>query len=419
MPKKSRAQIKVMPAQMQKKNKKKEMTRLGLALRTLGGLGGGAIGNFIGQGSAGSSLGTSLAASLSKWLGAGDYRVSANTIVQRSLNGSDSIPAMHNTGQSITVRHKEFLGEIRGSTGFTVQQEFPLNPGLNTTFPWLNDIAKKFQEYRVKGMVFHYVPTSGSAVSTTNPALGSVMLQTTYRASDTAPNSKVEMLNEYWSSEACPCEAFAHPIECDPKENPFSTQYVRGGLIPPTDNILMYDLGKTFVATSGMPATGNVVGDLWVTYEIELRKPVLNSSVAESQEWAKWSGLAPTNSSMFGTTTIVNTGNLPIAITGNVVSFPKGAVGRWLFTYYCTNASDFIGTNFAAAATLANCSPAFIDATQTAAHKGSTLVGADSSGAYMLQGITITDPAVIATATFSVNFGSNAPIAANLVITQM
>jgi len=415
MPKKTRNTVLVAKAT----KKKKEMTRLGSALRALGGLGGGALGSFIGQPAMGTSLGTSLAASLSKWLGSGDYAVSSNSIVQRTLNGSDSIPAMHNTGQSITVRHKEFLGEIRGSTTFTVQQEFSLNPGLSTTFPWLNDIAKKFQEYRVKGMVFHYVPTSGSAVSTTNPALGSVMLQTTYRASDTAPASKVEMLNEYWSSEACPCEAFAHPIECDPKENPFSTQYVRGGLIPATDNILMYDLGKTFVATSGMPATGNVVGDLWITYEIELRKPVLNSSVSESQEWAKWSGLAPTNSSMFGTTTIVNTGNLPISITNNVVTFPKGAVGRWLFTYYANPLTDFTGTNLASAPTLVNCFPAFIDATATAAHKGSQLSGADAGGCYMLQGISIVDPAVVATVTFSINFGTNNASSAHLVITQM
>jgi len=415
MPKKTRNTVLVAKAT----KKKKEMTRLGSALRALGGLGGGALGSFIGQPAMGTSLGTSLAASLSKWLGSGDYAVSSNSIVQRTLNGSDSIPAMHNTGQSITVRHKEFLGEIRGSTTFTVQQEFSLNPGLSTTFPWLSDIAKKFQEYRVKGMVFHYVPTSGSAVSTTNPALGSVMLQTTYRASDTAPASKVEMLNEYWSSEACPCEAFAHPIECDPKENPFSTQYVRGGLIPATDNILMYDLGKTFVATSGMPATGNVVGDLWITYEIELRKPVLNSSVSESQEWAKWSGLAPTNSSMFGTTTIVNTGNLPISITNNVVTFPKGAVGRWLFTYYANPLTDFTGTNLASAPTLVNCFPAFIDATATAAHKGSQLSGADAGGCYMLQGISIVDPAVVATVTFSINFGTNNASSAHLVITQM
>jgi hypothetical protein len=99
-------------------------------------------------------------------------------------------------------------------------------------------LAVKYQQYKIRGMVFHYVPTSGFAVSGTNPALGSVMIQTTYRAGDTPPTSKVEMLNEYWASEASPADPFCHPIECSPKENPFNVHYIRNAAIPDQNSLL-------------------------------------------------------------------------------------------------------------------------------------------------------------------------------------
>jgi hypothetical protein len=54
---------------------------------------------------------------------------------------------MHNTGQTVVIRHKEYLGEIRGSTTFTVQDALQINPGNARTFPWLSGVAVRFQEY--------------------------------------------------------------------------------------------------------------------------------------------------------------------------------------------------------------------------------------------------------------------------------
>lgn len=261
--------------------KAKQVTLLGQALRSLGGLGGGALGGFVGAPATGATVGTSLGAALSRWLGSGDYTVVTNSMVK----AGPVIPSMHSTGQSIIVRHKEFLGPVLGSVDFKVQQTYILNPGIAQTFPWLSRIAACFQEHTFKGAVFHYVPTSGVAISGTNPAIGSVMLQTSYRSTEAEPVSKMELLNEYWASESAPNETLAHPIECSPVENPFKVQYVRTGALTLGDTPLMYDLGKTFLATQGMPADNNPVGDLWVTYEIELRKPVVHSNVAPSQEY--------------------------------------------------------------------------------------------------------------------------------------
>jgi len=89
----------------------------------------------MGMPMAGSAAGSSLGAAVSKWLGAGDYSVGSNTIVTSSLKGSNGIPDMHRNDQSVVIRHKEYLGEVRSNTTFTVNQSFELNPGISTTFP--------------------------------------------------------------------------------------------------------------------------------------------------------------------------------------------------------------------------------------------------------------------------------------------
>lgn len=416
-----------MPKQQKKRVRKvatktKEMTRLGSALRALGGLGGTAIGGLIGMPSAGSSVGSNLGASLSRWLGSGDYTVDSNSIVTQTLKGTDSIPAMHKRGQGITVRHKEYLGSVKGSTGFLVQDVFALNPGSSRTFPWLADIASRFQEYTIKGLVFHYVPTSGTAVSGTNPALGSVMLQTSYRASDTDPASKVEMMNEYWASEAMTTEAFCHPIECAPTENPFKTQYVRTGLVPAGDNILFYDLGRTVLATMGQPASGNVIGDLWVTYEVELRKPVLSSAINSTTSSAAFSCLAPSTTSYFTLTNPTYTGTLPVSLLVRTLTFPKGAIGTFNVSIILIPTSVFTQVDWSSAPSYSNCAAMFLDAYQTFTFAVSAATnGGDSlTSVIYTTNVAITDPSLTASVTFpSLATLTGTALSCNVVISQI
>lgn len=380
------------------RQKPQEVTRLGYALRALGGLGGTALGGLVGQPGIGGGYGTGLGAMLSKWLGSGDYKISQNSIVKGALNGSASIPAMHNTGQSITIRHKEFLTEVKGSTTFQLQRFFMLQPGDSNTFPWLNGIAAKFQQYRIKGMVFHYVPTSGYAVSGTNPAIGSVMMQTTYRANDNAPVSKVEMLNEYWASEAAPTESFCHPIECSPNENPFSVHYVRTLPVPTADSPLMYDLGKTFIATSGMPATGNVVGDLWVTYEIELSKPVVTSSVSVDSVYSYITSTSPTTGSWFAAT--VYSGIMDMFAGANTITFPDGIVGSFLIMIRIVPSTVFTAIDLSGAPTLTNCIAGPVDSTGTTYNRSVIVAATSANSGYYVTSVVIKSPADRASVVF-------------------
>lgn len=378
-----------------------QTTLLGHALRSLGTAGGAAIGGYFGNPAAGGAVGNSLGASISKWLGSGDYAVSSNSIVGQTLKSSDSIPNMHRDGQSVIIRHKEYLGEVTANKSFTINNTFPLNPGLAQTFPWLSGVANRFQEYRFKGVVYHYVPSSGSLSTGTSNALGTVMLQTTYRSNDAVPASKVEMLNEYWASESVPSEPFCHPIECDPKENPFNIQYVRTQSVPTGDNQLIYDLGATHLATSGQQVDGVVLGDLWITYEVELKKPVVTSNVSTDITYVEQAFTGASGSNWFATPGS-SLGNLQLTYDGiRTLTFPKASVGTWILTFKFTASGTFSAFNATGVPTLANCSAFIVDPQTSATNEGMVIGGTSptTSDGFYITAITITDPALRATVT--------------------
>lgn len=343
-------------AKPKRAQKKTEVTRLGGLLRTLGGLGGSAVGSIIGMPASGGAVGTGLGASLSRWLGSGDYEVNKNSIVNK-LEMSGSVPEMHKSDQTVIIRHREFVTTINSSIGFAVQASLDINPGNYYLFPWLAGIASRFQEYKIRGMVYHYVPTSGSAVASTNAALGAVMLQTSYRASDSSPASKIEMLNEYNSNESVPCDAFCHPIECDPRENPFNIQYVRSNTTASVEDKLLYDLGTTHVAVQGCQTNGNPIGDLWVTYEIELKKPLVSSNIAQTVR-----SFSALTTSTFVTDIFAGTqttlGALPVTLSsGNTMTFARGVTGT--FTASLRFTSAWTSLTAWTAPVLTNCSYTF------------------------------------------------------------
>jgi hypothetical protein len=281
-----------------------------------------------------------------------------------------------------------------------VQRFFLLQPGDNNTFPWLAGIAAKFQQYRIRGMVFHYVPTSGYAVSGTNPALGSVMFQTSYRSNDNPPDSKVEMMNEYWACESAPADSLIHPIECSPKENPFSVHYVRNLDTPANDSPLMYDIGKTFIATQGMPANGNIVGDVWVSYEVELSKPVIRSSVSATVRDCSFYITGGTQESPFGANLSLASGQIMCTASGRTLTFPTGIVGTFLITVRLIPTTNFSYIDMSGSATRVNVEQAPSQGDGTVYNRTVAQVGSNINGAYYIMGARLSNPSVTGSITF-------------------
>jgi len=206
-------------------------------------------------------------------------------------------------------------------------------------------------------MVFHYVPTSGMSVASANTALGSVMFQTSYRATEAAPSSKIEMMNEYWASEGRPCDEICHPIECDPKENPFNIQYIRSSPLVPGENILMYDLGVTTIATTGQQENDRVLGDIWLSYEIELKKPRLTGANTETTRSLQiFSNTSVTQAAPFGQYKIESSIE-GVSTNNNVITFPPNFAGEYLLAWAYTGAASLGGFGLSYSSGISNVVP--------------------------------------------------------------
>lgn len=234
---------------------------------SLGGAPGAAIGNF---------LGGKLGHLVEKVTGFGEYQVSQNSILKGGMSPPQIVNSV-DTG-SVIVRHREYLGDILASTDFSVQS-FMINPGLSSTFPWLSSMANSFEQYRLRGMLFEFNSTSSDSIlsAATSTALGTVIMQTDYDVADNPPVSKREMLNCEFSSSAKPSVSFIHPIECKKSLSFQSILFTRGTLVTP-DNFdqRLYDFARFNIAVEGCQAAVGVLGELWVTYEMELFKQQFN-----------------------------------------------------------------------------------------------------------------------------------------------
>jgi hypothetical protein len=226
------------------------------------------------------------------------------------------------------------------------------------------------------------------------------MLTTSYRSNDAPPASKIELLNEYCSTEAVPSETFVHPVECDPKENPFNVQYVRSGDVPTGDSRLLYDLGITYLCTSGQQANDTVLGDLYVTYEIELKKPIVASNVTNTilSGSANYVGGVVPGSWFAGTTSIDRVGNYKWERTGNTLTFPRGSVGFFAVDVRISPNTTFTAGDLSSAPVLTNAIPAFI--TPGISYDRSVVAGATSCNSlYYRFAFLCVDPMAIVTAT--------------------
>ena len=209
--------------------------------------------------------------------GFGAYNLRHNSLVPEV----PSITNPHKEGAT-QVRHKEYIGDIivpHGSTGaFTIEYVLPLNAGMSDTFPWLSNIASNFTQWEMNGCLVEFVSQSGELNTSGSSALGNVMLSTNYDSVLPAFTNKQQMLNQEFSISVKPSVNGLHAIECANNQTTIPLLYTRTGAVPSTSSQQLYDLGVCYVAYEGIANTTGVdvvVGEVWITYDILLYKPLL------------------------------------------------------------------------------------------------------------------------------------------------
>jgi hypothetical protein len=230
---------------------------------------GGSVGGFFG-GKPGKWLGEQAGSWLGKITGLGDYKVQSNSLLTN--NGP---PLFKSQGTTI-ISHREFLADITGSTDFVIR-DYPINPGTVASFPWLSQVARRYEQYELLGIIYEYRGTSAIAVNSTNTALGQVVLSTMYNSAEPTFTNKREMEAYEFTTSCSPAENSIHPVECKSNRIFASNLYVRDQAVPPDADINTYDHGRFSLATVGMQAAA-VIGELWVSYHVKLIRPKLEST---------------------------------------------------------------------------------------------------------------------------------------------
>ena len=253
------------------------------------------LGQYLGNKNFGQEAGAYLGDKGSDWInkqarsigsmvtGRGAYNKTNNLIKSKMLNGVPQFSSSKDETGALTIRHREYVTDINATNALFEIRKFALNPGMASTFPWLSQIAASYDEYDMNGLIFTFVSTSQSS-NTANNSLGTVIMCTNYNASAPTFPNKVQMM-EYDSAQSARQDRNqSHGIECDPKKSSgFEILYIRNDTPAIGQDIKTYDLGNFQLATSsvmGSSALGTVypvqVGELWVTYNVTLRKPKLS-----------------------------------------------------------------------------------------------------------------------------------------------
>lgn len=289
---------------------------------------GGAIGGAFGK----PALGRALAEKASSIFGFGDYAISTNSLM-KAYDGSGILPKFHASSNGVRIREREFLGDVLSSAtaGAFKNTSYPITPTDSSTFPWLSNIARLYDQWEPNGIVFEFVSTS-SDFNGNAQALGSLIMATDYDCMDAPFPNKVIMDNADYSNSGKPSISQVHGIECDPAQRPYKLMYTKG-ITGDTAN--RNTLGNFQVATAGVSASSVVLGELWVSYDITFYKkqiisdwlPTYNITGAYTAG-GSYSSLAP-NVNLSGFTYSVPA----TALNQLYVTFPQSIVtGRYLVT---------------------------------------------------------------------------------------
>jgi hypothetical protein len=284
----------------------------------LGASVGSAFGPF------GRSLGAVAGNLLDRISGRGDYIVQRNSITGSGVAG----PPVFGKDGSLRFSHREYLFDVVSAGSSFNLTGYAINPGNRYLFPFLSQIALCFEEYEMLGLIFTFKSDSGNAVSSTNSSLGSVIMATNYDVLDDNFNSKQQMLAYQYSTDCKPSLSAIHAVECQPKSNVLSTMYVRPSSAAPSgSDRRFYDLGNFQIATVGQQAAFTV-GELWVSYDILLKKPKIGSPLGDDVSTCHFRITSASNSNPL--LTVSRQANYTIDCTCNVSSVVIPRSGRYL-----------------------------------------------------------------------------------------
>jgi hypothetical protein len=185
----------------------------------------------------------------------------------------------------------EFIADFIGSTTFgsaavTTATQYAVNPGQAATFPWLAQLAARFEKYVFTKLDFYYKHEVTQFIAA--GTIGKAIMSFDYDAADAAPTSKQQMMDTDPHADGMPCEDILFRVDCREAFNN-GPKYVRPGNLPGGADIKTYDAGLLSIAGAGNSDGTTKIGEIHVRYAGWFEKPVLESTTsAPSNNQVAW-----------------------------------------------------------------------------------------------------------------------------------
>lgn len=182
-----------------------------------------------------------------------------------------------------TLSHREYVGDVlssasntSGSSSFSLLPLY-INPGNPQLFPWGSTIALNYSNFRFRAIKFEFISTSATALSSTNTALGLVFGRTQGDSTIAPDVNSLQMLNSHGTHKANPSQSWQYVVDCSKSAGAMGTtsQVATPDALPSNqDSRLYYPNGFFEIASQGMQANNVNLGQLYVTYVVDLIRPV-------------------------------------------------------------------------------------------------------------------------------------------------
>lgn len=299
-----------------KQNKpQNQQSRKSTPFATTGEIVGGAVGKMFNLPGL-SGVGKWLGSGIGSIFGSGDYQITGQSPQYNVLSNGSQIPQFRNTTASNVICNREYLGDVTGTSLFSIDQ-YPLNPGIAKTFPWLSTVAQNYTSYKFHGIIFEYRSMLTDNVTSGTP--GTIVFATNYDAEAIAYDSKQEMENSEFAVSNKPTENLIHGIECAMNQTVLTQRYVRTGELAADLDKQLYDWGNTMIATTGNPVTA--LGEIWISYCVEFFKPKMPREIGGNIQSVHYQNASYiTSSELLGANPTLATNTV-----GNLVGFLPAA----------------------------------------------------------------------------------------------
>jgi len=186
--------------------------------------------------------------------------------VARSKTVKIGQPVTTMKGGNTVVSHREYVTLVGSSTTEEILG-YEVNPGLAGSFNWLSTIARGYEKYRFRKLIYTYISASSTSER------GRVALSFQYDPSAPIPEVRTDFFNVTPNVEEAPWEDIALQVRC-----PATWLYTRKA--GSTGTLNTYDVGKLLIMAALNANNTTALGEVFVEYEVELAKPQYVSALA-------------------------------------------------------------------------------------------------------------------------------------------